>query len=347
MGNWKEQLLEQYETWMRVQRRNSNKTIKLMANEALKFLLWLENKGIKMEDINQEVIDRYLSFCYRKYSQNTMVVVTANIRKFCKHFLSKDVDVKIAASTAPNRDKTSLTKNEIKELFRCTSGNPLENAIIKTLYYSGLRCLELINLNLDDIDFKRLQITVKHGKGNKARTVNITNDCCLALQKWLKTRPIPKKGYEQAVFISYKRQRITASTVLKMVKRVAAQAGITKNVYPHKLRITNITHMAEAGLSINEIRLQSGHSDTKTLLGYIQHTPSRIRQGYDKTFLDMDQNSIGIEMDNMSILKDGDYKKIAIKKYLDGEIDTTALNSILTTLDKPKNDTKNIDQAYQ
>jgi len=347
VGNTREELLERYKTWMKIQRGNSKTTIKEMLYSTGQFLSWLTKEQIEFASIDQNVIDKYLAYCYDTLSQNSMVVITANLRKLCIHFLKINVKVKVAKPTAPNRDKISLTKNEITQMFRCASNNPLELAILKTLYYSGIRNSELTNLDIEDIDFDHLQIHIKHGKGNKARTVNMTNDCGLTLQKWLKARPIPKDGYNQAVFISSNRQRITTTTVLKIVKRVAARAGIQRNVYPHKLRITHITHMAEAGLSISEIQAQSGHSNTQTLLGYIQHTPSRIRKGYDKTFLDMDDKMVNIETENMFIQKNGRYKKIAIQKYLDGEIDTTALHSILTTLDKPRNEPKNIDQAYQ
>ncbi len=279
--------------------------------------------------LGQGTIDDYLSYCHTNLSQNTMVVVTANLRKLLVHFLNLDLSIKIVRHTTPERDKTSLTKNEMKSMFRCTSGNPLESAIIRTLYYTGVRCSELINLNIDDIDFERLQITIKHGKGDKTRIVNMTSDCAHTIQRWLQVRPKPKGGHEDALFISSRKQRVTTSCVRKIVKRNASMAGIPRNVYPHKFRITNITHMAEAGMSVSEIQTQSGHLDTKTLIGYIQHTSSRIRKEYDRTFSDVGNLDSEPGKATPPQIPDGiEYKKIDIQKYLDGEIDTSTLRSI-------------------
>jgi len=312
------------------------------------FLAWLDKHNIKIEDINQDVLDKYLTYCYTKFSQNTMVVITANLRKLLLHFLKMNFDIKVAKPIAPERDKVSLTKEEIKEMFRCATSNPLELAIIKTLYYTGVRNTELTNLNLSDVDFNRLQVTIKQGKGNKSRCINMAEDCALTLQRWIQVRPKPLPGHEDALFVSSCKQRITPACVGNIVKRTAARAGIKKHVYPHKLRITNITHMAEAGLSISEIQAQSGHSNTQTLLGYIQHTPSRIRKGYDKTFQNLASNNLSTDSVMSSLRSDNEsYKKVAIKKYLDGEIDNKSLHTILAALDNEKREKKPADLAYQ
>ena len=348
MGNTQKELLERYKTWMNIQRRNNKRTIKAMMFSSRKFLAWLDKKNIKVEEINQDVVDQYLAYCYTKFSQNTMVVITANLRKLLLHFLKMNLDIKVAKPIAPERDKVSLTKEEIKEMFRCASSNPLELAVIKTLYYTGVRNTELTNLNLSDVDFNRLQVTIKHGKGNKLRVVNMTEDCALALQRWIQVRPKPLPDHEEALFVSSCKQRITSACVGKIVKRTAARADIKKHVYPHKLRITNITHMAEAGLSISEIQAQSGHSNTQTLLGYIQHTPSRIRKGYDRTFQNVTDTNLNTDSTMPSVMSDNEsYKKMAIKKYLDGELDNDALHAILRTLDTDKPVDKKLDLAYQ
>ena len=331
---------------------NSEKTIEVMLSVTRQFLTWLEENNIDIMTIEQDTLDDYLAHCYTTLSKNSMIVVTANLRKLLEHFLNIRLDIKIARPTAPKRDKTSLTKEEVKAMFTCASGNTRELSILKTLYYTGIRNSELVNLNLEDIDFNRLQITIKHGKGNKSRCVNMTTDCSHAIQTWLVSRPKPKKGHETALYLSPRNKRITATYVTKIVKKIAAMAGIKRNMYPHKLRITNITHMAEAGLSINEIQAQSGHSDTKTIIGYIQHTASRIRNGYDRTFQDLDDTNITPDNNTLPINPDSKrYKKIAITKYLNGEIDTKTLHSILSTLDKETSDAKNIekmrDLAYQ
>ncbi len=164
-----------------------------MIRHTTKFLLWLEKKNIEIDEIDQQAIDEYLSVLYGKYCLNSMVPITANLRKFCKHFLKKSVEIKISRHSAPERDKTPLTEEEVKRMFDASQDNPLENAIIKTLYYTGIRCNELTSLNINDINFQRLQLTVRHGKGEKQRVVNMTKDCADAIAKWINARPSPKR----------------------------------------------------------------------------------------------------------------------------------------------------------
>ena len=252
---------------------------------------------------------------------------------------------------APNRDKTALTEKEVDAMFKAAEDNPLEYAILKTLYYSGMRQQELRSLDIDDVDFDRLQITIKHGKGDRYRVV--TKDCAAAIKRWLQVRPKPKEGHEKALFISCYKQRIGSYYVWKVVKRNAAKVGVTKNVYPHKFRITMITRMAEAGSSPREIQAQSGHKDLETLIGYIQHTPDRIRESYERVFEKKEIFSSQPEIQKRNIIPQMSneyYKKMAIKKYLDGEIDIDTFHSILANIENNDNNMKkrlNIDISYQ
>jgi len=215
-----------------------------------------------------------------------------------------------------------------------------------------MRQQELRNLDIDDIDFDRLQITIKHGKGDRHRVVNVTKDCAEAIKRWLQVRPEPKKGHEKALFISSYKQRIGSYYVWKTVKRNAAKVGITKNVYPHKFRITMITRMAEAGLSPREIQSQSGHKDLETLIGYIQHTPERIRESYERVFENDEFFSPQPNIKRSDVtpqMSNEHYKKMAMKKYLDNEITIDELHSILANIEDSGSNTKkklNIDPSY-
>jgi len=344
-----QELLTRYQRWLEVNRNNGQTTVANAIVLTKQFLSWLANEKIEISQINQETIEEYISYCQNHYGVNSLSPITINLRKFCYHFLQKDVNIKVTSRKAPERDKTALTKEEIKLIFEAAKENPLEVAIIKVLYYTGLRRTEVVSLDMQDVDFNRKQITVKHGKGNTYRVVNMTQDCAEAIKEWLQVRPRPKKGYGDALFISSQKKRIYSNTIRGIVKRNVAKTGITKNVYPHLFRISMITHMAEEGLSPMEIQAQSGHSDLKTLLGYIQHSPSRIRSAYEKVFGDVSTINQPLERDStvQSNFPNSDisYKQVAIKKYLDGEINAKILETILTGLDEQKVP-KNNDPAY-
>lgn len=343
MGNTQEkrEILDNYARYLKIKRHNSDCTIQNAMYKISAFLNWLKENNISVNDINQNVIDDYIHFCKQKYANNSLIPITIDLKKFIK-FLDKDIELKYPRPRAPERDKQALTKDEVKAIFNVAKSDPLNLAILQTLYTSGMRLSELINLDVSDVDFDRLQIIIRHGKGDRYRMVNITQECASSIQRWLRVRPRPICGHEKALFISPKKQRVSSYYVSTMVKRVAAKAGISKNVYPHKFRITMITHMAEAGLSPRDIASQSGHQNLITLLEYIQHNPQRIRESYNRVF----EHSIIDKQSPEEInkirpeLSDQHYKKMVLQKYLDGEIDIQTMNSILTTLDNRENKVK-------
>lgn len=342
--------MEKFARWCKLKRGNADGTIQVAKTHITQFLQWLQKLDISLDDIDQETMDDYLMYCNSKYAKNTMVPVTVTLRKFCQ-FLGEDIEVKVVQVKASNRDKTSLTKEQVEAMFKASKGDALEHAVLKTLYYTGMRQKELRNLDIEDVDFDRLRITIKHGKGDRSRTVNITQDCAAALNRWLMVRPKPKEGHEQALFLSCYHTRISSNLVWSIVKRNAAAAGIEKNVYPHKFRITNITRMAEAGLSPREIQAQSGHKDLETLIGYIQHSPERIRESYDRAFGHQPQHPTPEpRTDGAPEITAETQRKTAIQKYLDGEIDRELLNTVLSTIEHRSSDKGHqhqIDPSYQ
>ncbi len=346
MGNPREnykELLKRYEQWMRVERGNSETTVYQMMRCTTWFKEWLLKKGLTFDDIDQKVVNDYIEKCQRRYKPNTIICITANLRKLLKHFIGKDVSIRIPPPQPPDRNKTPLSREEVEAMFEAAKDDALSETVLKLFYYVGLRLQELLDLDIQDIDFQRLHITVRHGKNNVARVVNMTRDCAMAIQRYLISRPKPKKD-EKALLISNNRTRLSASAVRNMVKKYAAQAGIEKHVYCHLFRITMISHMAQTGLSPREIQAQSGHSDIGTLLGYIQNIPDRIRYAYDKVFEKDELESP--ELNDTLPNTDEVYKKKVLRRYLDGEIDRLTMNTMLEILEGKRKPQTRHDLAY-
>ena len=349
MGNTQEKyddLLRRYSQWMEVERGNSQIAVYQMINHTKRFLRWLDERDMNVESIDQCTLNEYISECKSVYSSNSLVPITSNLKKFLVFFLKKDLNVRVRRMTSPEREKTPFTREEVQEMFNKAKDDRLAEAVLKTLYYSGVRKSELINLDIRDVDFKRLQLVIRHGKGDIRRTINITQDCAMAIQRWLMQRPKPKAGYEEALFISSHRQRISKTYVQETVKKYAAMIGIRRNVYPHLFRVTMITHMAEHGCSPKEIQAQSGHKDYKTLLGYIQHTSSRIRKAYDEVFEDEQKVPATKSIDMLEHSEQ--YKKMIIQKYLHEDISLEMMNMMLKTFEGETQEEKkeNKDIAY-
>lgn len=236
--------------------------------------------GKHPKDITQKDLDKYKIYLKNKYEQNSLIPKIHGINHFLK-LIDKKYVIKAPRYLMKNRD--CLTKEEIKRLFEKTEDTPRDNAILTTLYYTGIRRNELINLNIEDIDFERQKISINAGKGNSYDKINIHPVALKSIKRYLELRKIPKKGHEKALFLNYRGERIGYMSIEHIVKKSGAKVGITKRIYPHLFRASLITHMDENGASMTEIKAQSRHKDVKTLEIYIRHSEEHIRNVYMNT----------------------------------------------------------------
>jgi site-specific recombinase XerC len=172
-------------------------------------------------------------------------------------FLGKQMRIKPPRKRVKN--KVPFTIEEIKQLFHISQDDLRDNALLKVFYYGQIRRSEVINLNVEDIDFQRQKIRVNHGKGNQYDEVNIHPDALQSIANYLRVRDVPKIGYEKALFLSRGGRRISRGDINLTIKKYAQKIGLQKRAYPHLFRISSITHMAEKGLNLEEIRRQSRH----------------------------------------------------------------------------------------
>ena len=151
-----------------------------------------------------------------------------------------------------------ISKEEIISIIENTN-NIKHRCIVKLLYSSGLRRSELLNLKISDVDSKRMLVRVKDGKGNKDRYTLLSksalDDLRLYYREW---KP------QDYLFEGRKASKYTAESVLNIVKKSAAKAGIRDTVTPHVLRHSFATHLLESGTDLRQIQVLLGHGSSKT-----------------------------------------------------------------------------------
>lgn len=152
-------------------------------------------------------------------------------------------------------NKTQWLKRTRNKLFTAKR----DYAILHLFYSSGIRLKELVNLGLNDIDFKRGIVKVL-GKGNREREASLTNEAIKVLQGYLKARSLWKGNKGRAVFLSRTGSRITKMNVQRNIERYGEEAGIGKKVTPHMLRHSIATHYLNGGMDIRKIQSFLGHA---------------------------------------------------------------------------------------
>lgn len=152
-------------------------------------------------------------------------------------------------------------------------------AILETLYGSGLRVSELVNLQKSDIFTaeKLLRIT---GKGNKQRLVPIGEYALDFIQTYLTQIQVYQKiqnGFENYVFLNRNGRPLTRNMIFLIVQKTAGLAGIQKKVSPHTFRHSFATHLLENGADLRSIQMLLGHESITTTEIYT-HVDTRFLQ---------------------------------------------------------------------
>jgi len=151
-------------------------------------------------------------------------------------------------------------------------------AMLETMYSCGLRVSELVGLKLSNCYFNEEYILVE-GKGSKQRLVPISQKAMMEIKHWLQDRSCMnniRKGEEDFVFLSKQGRAVSRSMVFRIIKDLAAKAGIKKTISPHTLRHSFATHLLEGGANLRVIQQLLGHESILT---------TEIYTHLDRTFL--------------------------------------------------------------
>lgn len=142
-----------------------------------------------------------------------------------------------------------------------------DQAIIGVALFAGLRCFEIVALDLPDVDFDRGTVHVRHGKGDKERVPAISGAGLELLEAYLDVRPECKIVDVEPLFVSRKGGRMHTSAVRRLVGRIEELLE-GKGIHPHAFRHSHITEVARAagrnGKTIFDVAEQAGHSDLDT-----------------------------------------------------------------------------------
>lgn len=180
-----------------------------------------------------------------------------------------------------------LTYPEIEKLLGAidlsTPEGMRNRAMLEVLYGSGLRVSELINLQISNVYFDIGFLRVI-GKGNKERLVPVGRDA----QKYMKLyldevrgrhpHKSPQKGHESYVFLNRHGRKITRVMVFTIIKNLAANIGLKKQISPHTFRHSFATHLIEGGADLRAVQEMLGHQSITTTEIYTHLDRDYLRQ---------------------------------------------------------------------
>ena len=179
----------------------------------------------------------------------------------------KAMRVMLPSIERPRKLPVVLSRREIKQLLK-TPKLLKHRLVLAMLYGCGLRCFELRNLQLKDLDFDRKMLHIRQGKGRKDRYVPLSQMQIRGLKKYIAAdHPTTWcfNGYDRKGTPS----RLSAMGVQWIVREARKHSGIQKEITTHSLRHSYATHLLEMGLDIMRVKDLLGHADIQTPLTYL------------------------------------------------------------------------------
>lgn len=178
-----------------------------------------------------------------------------------------------------------LSTEQMRSLLeRIGARTPLElrdRAMLELAYSCGLRCEEIVNLDLDAIDFETEQLRVL-GKGSKERLLPVGEPAQRALRRYLDRgrRALLADPRELALFLSKSGRRLSNSDVTRRLGLWTREAALAAGVSPHALRHSFATHLLEGGADLRTIQELLGHASISTTQVYTRVDAARLRDTY-------------------------------------------------------------------
>ena len=172
-------------------------------------------------------------------------------------------------------------------LERIPAHTPLElrdRAMLELAYSCGLRCEEIVSLDVTAFDPETEQLRVL-GKGSKERLLPVGEPAQRALRRYAERgrHALAADPREAALFLSKSGRRLSNSDVTRRLALWVREAALAAGVSPHSLRHSFATHLLEGGADLRTIQELLGHASISTTQVYTRVDAARLREAYAAT----------------------------------------------------------------
>lgn len=310
--------IQDFLEYCEIEKNKSLKTIKNYDHYLGRFAGFARNEGItKADHITMDVVRKYRLHLNRlvddkgrHLKQVTQSYHVIALRAFLKYLMKHDVDTlspeKIELAKNPSREVHALGDEDLTRILKAVEQESEElirlrdTAILHTLFASGVRVSELVQLTERMINLDRGEFTVR-GKGDKLRLVFLSPEATKALKAYLDKRTdnhpalfIAHTSVGQSVTAQMDAQGkvhaanqheaagLSARSVQRMVHKYAMLAGVTTKVTPHVFRHSFATDLLRNGADIRSVQTMLGHASITTTQIYTHVTNEQLREVHKK-----------------------------------------------------------------
>jgi integrase/recombinase XerC/integrase/recombinase XerD len=274
-------------------RAAAERTRSAYAVDTGQFAQWCDDQGLAPDDVTPRMLRRYAAvLSEREAVPATVARKLAALRSLFRtlrehgHVAANPADLVAAPKRAQNLPRVLKPAEVAALLDRIPASSSLDlrdRAIFELGYASGLRAEELVNLDLDSLDFDAEQVRVE-GKGAKTRFVPVGEAAMRALARYVeRARPaLLTDRSEPALFLSKSGRRLSTSDVRRRLRVWARHAAVQGGVHPHALRHSFATHLLEGGADLRTIQELLGHTSISTREIYTRVESGRLKSAYSR-----------------------------------------------------------------
>jgi integrase/recombinase XerC len=283
--------LKDFHTYLQSERRYSPHTLSAYRHDLEAFLAFSRKRNVsswkQMDDLH---VRAFVASQHRKgLSGNSLQRQLSSVRSLfnflCRHHRAdKNPAQGVPAPRAPKRLPETLSVDQLDCLLAFPGNDALacrDRAMLELFYGCGLRLSELSGLDVGDIDWQQLTVSVT-GKGRKQRHVPFGSKAETALKQWLQHRYSQADLDEKALFISRNGSRICNSSIQKRLKKRAQQQGVGISLHPHMLRHSFASHLLESSNDLRAVQELLGHANLSTTQIYTHLDFQHLAGVYDK-----------------------------------------------------------------
>jgi integrase/recombinase XerD len=285
-----EQAIQDFTYYLKIERGLADNTIQNYRLDILKLSNYLSDfeQNISPIAIAEEDIQAFIYNISKLLNERSQARLISGLKSFFDYLIFEDYrktnPLELIESPRLGRQlPDTLSTKEIDQLINAIDlSHPQgqrNKAIIETLYGCGLRVSELTNLKISHLHFEEGFIKVV-GKGNKERLVPINDYTQKFIEIYkdeVRIHQEPKSEFKDILFLNRRGAQLTRAMIFTIVKQLAKEAHIQKNISPHTFRHSFATHLLENGANLRVIQQMLGHESITTTEIYMHLDKTHLR----------------------------------------------------------------------